>query len=637
MLSRLRQHPTRNTWAITGLMATASGIMLIPLAGLSIPLGAPFEVSWWVLAILFAIVELGGIHISTRRGAHTLTLAELPLVLGLAASAPLAIALARVIGLLGTLSWVRWQNSLKLAFNTANALFGTALAVTTMLAVVGEATITEPRGWLALATGVTVEGIVSGLLVAIIIAANDADRRFAEIIGGLMVSWLMSLATAAVSILVFIALAQSIWAAILGILVVAGLVFAAKIYGRLHSRHEELTAVFGLTQAIEGPLSTQEIVERVLLESGRLLRVDSAEFLHHDSSMQWMRAVLKPDGSIEVSEVPDQPAREIVAALGHHVLALEGDIPEPIAAWQQLGGITHGVISPLVSGGTTLGALMVGDRPGPLSQFSEDDLSLLSTFSGHVAAKIDQALTEEKLRLEVEEKHQIIRSKDQLIAAVSHELRTPLTGILGFAETLRDHGDTLDAEITAEAIASIANESTDLANIVDDLLTAARFELGALTAHTTPNDLAVIAGRVIEATASRIDTTIEADLHPAMADVDGPRVRQILRNLITNAGRYGGDRIIVRTIRSNGVAAVEVRDNGSGIGEADPERIFAPYQSAHEPGTQPGSVGLGLTISRHLARLMGGDLTFHREESWSVFSLAFDAPPERPMPPGEAD
>ncbi|MDH5374167.1 MAG: hybrid sensor histidine kinase/response regulator, partial [Acidimicrobiia bacterium] len=58
---------------------------------------------------------------------------------------------------------------------------------------------------------------------------------------------------------------------------------------------------------------------------------------------------------------------------------------------------------------------------------------------------------------------------------------------------------------------------------------------------------------------------------------------------------------------------------------------FAPYQSAHNPGTQPGSVGLGLTISRHLARLMDGDLTFQREGTWSVFTLSFDDAPGSPQ------
>ncbi len=87
--------------------------------------------------------------------------------------------------------------------------------------------------------------------------------------------------------------------------------------------------------------------------------------------------------------------------------------------------------------------------------------------------------------------------------------------------------------------------------------------------------------------------------------MDPPRTRQILRNLITNAGRYGGDRIVVATIRQNGTAKIEVRDNGTGIGDIDPETTFAPYGSAHDPDTQPGSVGLDLTVSRHLAREMG--------------------------------
>ncbi|MDH5373946.1 MAG: hypothetical protein OEX97_13465, partial [Acidimicrobiia bacterium] len=498
--------------------------MLIPLAGQVIPRGAPFEVHWWLLAMVFAIVELGGIHISTRRGAHTLTLAELPLVLGLATSIPLEIALARIAGLLGTLSWVRWQNSLKLAFNTANALFGTALAVMTMTTILGDGSITEPRGWLALAGGVTVEGIVSGLIIAMVIAINDPDRRLNEIIRGLTVSWLMSLATMVTSVLVLIALAQSLWGAVLGVLVVAGLVFAAKIYGRLHGRHEELTAVFGLTKAIEGSLSIQEIVERVLRETSRLLRVDSAELLHHNSSGTWARAHLQADGSIEMKTIAPETAHQIVAALGQQVQALRGDLPEPVLEWQALAKISDGVVSPFIAREGAIGALMVGDRPGPLNNFSEEDRDLLSSFSGHVAAKIDEALTEERLRLEIEEKHQIIKSKDQLIAAVSHELRTPLTGILGFAETLRELGEAADPEFIAEAIASIASESTDLANIVDDLLTAARFELGALSAHKIPADLATLAGRVVESTSSRVATPIRADLQTAVAKVDGPRV-----------------------------------------------------------------------------------------------------------------
>lgn len=87
--------------------------------------------------------------------------------------------------------------------------------------------------------------------------------------------------------------------------------------------------------------------------------------------------------------------------------------------------------------------------------------------------------------------------------------------------------------------------------------------------------------------------------------MDPPRTRQILRNLTTNAGRYGGDRIAVATIRQNGSAKIEVRDNATVIADIDPETIFAPCGSARGPGTQSGSVGPGLSVSRHLARQMG--------------------------------
>jgi nitrogen-specific signal transduction histidine kinase len=93
---------------------------------------------------------------------------------------------------------------------------------------------------------------------------------------------------------------------------------------------------------------------------------------------------------------------------------------------------------------------------------------------------------------------------------------------------------------------------------------------------------------------------------------EGPAV---LRNLITNAQRYGGHQI------HGDSAHIRVSDNGDGIPESDQERIFAPYESAHDPGTQPGSLGLGLTISRSLARLMGGDPSYHRVDGWTTFDF----------------
>ncbi len=218
---------------------------------------------------------------------------------------------------------------------------------------------------------------------------------------------------------------------------------------------------------------------------------------------------------------------------------------------------------------------------------------------------------------------------------MSHELRTPLTGILGFAEMLRDESTGFDAEATRDMVSAIAAESLDLSNIVEDLLTAARFDLGALATHSEFTKLDPLVERVVSTMSDRMVRNIELSTTLTTAMADGPRLRQVVRNLVTNAIRYGGDRIVVRVGTDEAGPHIEVRDNGAGIGSIDPEEIFQPYGSAHEPGTQPGSVGLGLTISRHLVRMMDGDLTYRRRDGWSVFRI--DLPSALAIVPSSSD
>lgn len=100
---------------------------------------------------------------------------------------------------------------------------------------------------------------------------------------------------------------------------------------------------------------------------------------------------------------------------------------------------------------------------------------------------------------------------------------------------------------------------------------------------------------------------------------DAPRIRQILRNLLTNLDRYGGSkRRILGGVEGERVW-LEVRDDGDGVSGEDSTRIFEPYASAHNGVA--GSVGLGLSVSRQLAELMGGSLTYLRDGDESVFRL----------------
>ena len=233
----------------------------------------------------------------------------------------------------------------------------------------------------------------------------------------------------------------------------------------------------------------------------------------------------------------------------------------------------------------------------------------------------------EKLQMETGRLEHLVRSKDEFIASVSHELRTPLSAVLGFAEILSDDHTKLSEDERRELTETIAQEAYDLAGIVEDLLVAARAEIDSVHISQVVVDVGANCAQVVEVLTDedrqRINISDPGSRVKAVADP--VRLRQIIRNLITNAIRYGGDTVFIEFERRGDRVLLLVRDNGAEIPEEQRERIFQPYFSAHDRTTQPSSVGLGLTVSRQLADMMGGKLSYSHDGVWSVFALELPA------------
>ena len=243
---------------------------------------------------------------------------------------------------------------------------------------------------------------------------------------------------------------------------------------------------------------------------------------------------------------------------------------------------------------------------------------------------------EEKLRLHAEKaRHRaeaerladIVKAKDRFVASVSHELRTPLTAVLGFAEILRDTEDSLSPEERAELVATLAKETYDLVGIVNDLLVAARAEEGTIQICRVPVDLRANAAQVVEGLPDddRRRVMLGQVDRPCLGLGDPVRVRQIIRNLVTNAVRYGGPNIWFGFGYDTDTVSVTVCDDGDGIPLTERTKVFEPYHSAKPRHTQPASVGLGLAVARQLAELMGGSLTYSRPGKVSIFELELPA------------
>jgi signal transduction histidine kinase len=279
---------------------------------------------------------------------------------------------------------------------------------------------------------------------------------------------------------------------------------------------------------------------------------------------------------------------------------------------------------PIVVEGEWVGLVGFTDRVSE-REWDAEEVEFLRTVSEMIAAFWERRAAYEKLE-------QLVRSKDEFIASVSHELRTPLTVVVGLANEMKEgFGQFTDDELS-EFIGLVAGQGNEVANIVEDLLVIARADIDRITVLPEAVDLAAHVRAVFAGLEQDEDLAVIGQAPPAWCDPG--RLRQIVRNLLTNAVRYGGKRVRVELGVIGDQARVEVCDDGEGIDEQDHDRVFEAYHRAHDRRGQPASVGLGLTVSKRLAELMGGDLTYYRRDGWSVFALSLPVATEPPAANG---
>lgn len=277
---------------------------------------------------------------------------------------------------------------------------------------------------------------------------------------------------------------------------------------------------------------------------------------------------------------------------------------------------------PIMAGERWLGSIGFADCEKERS-WAAEEISLLQTVAEMIGAFWERNDDHERLE-------ELIRSKDEFVASVSHELRTPLSSVVGLSYELRDRRGEF-SEIEADGLMSvIAEQSAEVADIIDDLLVTARADIGTLIVDPAPIDVATMLDGIMRTDLAAGFERVER-IGPKITPLADPmRLRQILRNLIANAGRYGGPSLRIITSCEQDRALITVADDGPGVSPDLAQTIFRPYARAHHAGTQPASVGLGLSVARELARLMDGDLVYQRAGEWTEFVVVL--PPYEDCP-----
>jgi signal transduction histidine kinase len=225
-----------------------------------------------------------------------------------------------------------------------------------------------------------------------------------------------------------------------------------------------------------------------------------------------------------------------------------------------------------------------------------------------------------------------LESRGRFHAAVTHELRTPLATILGFTDLAE--GVAAESPDMAGYISEIAGAATAMQHLVNDLLDAAKLESNGIPIEIgfVPCEAVIrdVVGR-LKPLAWQKGLEIAIDVAEGVAcRADPLRLRQILSNLVANAIKYSeaGTIHVSAFKQMNGAPVIAVKDEGIGIRSEDLGRIFSAFQSGENGASRGDSSGLGLAISKSLAKAMDGALTVHSEGpgQGSTFRLTLRAP-----------
>jgi signal transduction histidine kinase len=225
----------------------------------------------------------------------------------------------------------------------------------------------------------------------------------------------------------------------------------------------------------------------------------------------------------------------------------------------------------------------------------------------------------------IEKLEKTLAEKDHFLATVSHELRTPLTAVVGMLEVINDNLDNLSPQQYAPLLGDARDGALELERLIEDYLTAARLSAGALTVKKEVVNLDTIFGRTV--VRLNLSESLGVTVRPLGSCVgDSLRIRQIARNILRNAARYADHQIQIENVGDDSFVVIEIRNDGDPVPDDLLAGLFEPFGGSATPGgTEP--MGLGLSVSRGLARRMGGDLRYSVDGKWTVFSVVLPVSP----------
>jgi signal transduction histidine kinase len=293
------------------------------------------------------------------------------------------------------------------------------------------------------------------------------------------------------------------------------------------------------------------------------------------------------------------------------------DLADPLRALAEKEGWRAGALVPVRATGKLQGLLIATARDR--DQFEEDDLHLIEVVGQMTGLALGHADTFERERDEAERATALERTKSEFLRLASHEMRGPLTVVRGYLSMILDGSvGSLDAS-TRRMLGTVDAKVNEMETLITQMLEAARLEDSSLMLRMERFDLAdAIAEAIVRSTPAGEQGRVhfERPEQQLLVTADRERVLIIVGNLVSNAVKYSpnGQPVTVTSATADGSVVTRVIDRGIGIAASDQPFLFTRFGRVVPAEHQAiAGTGLGLYLSRELARLLAGDVTLESE------------------------
>ena len=360
-----------------------------------------------VLAMLFFCSELVVIHLWVRGEAHSKTLSEVPLTLGLVIVGQTQTLVAAAIGAALALVIVKRQTGLKLAFNLAQYLLQVTSALLVFALLADRGATNDVIIWIAAITAALVAEMISSAMVTLAVRLHTGEIDVAAILRADLTSYLGVIGTSSVGVLAAALLQMQAEALALLAIVVAASVTAYRGYGALLRRHHHLELLQDYSRDIAQAVARDEVVESSLRGASALLDAQRAYLILTvpDSPGHVMRSSLIR-GEVHTGLEPIDLADPITCVIGTHEAMHIKRASHDVVRRQALDqiGVGEVLVAPLRADGEVIGVLAVANEPATFESFDRNDLALFITLCDQTALTLQNGTLFHALRAEVDER-----------------------------------------------------------------------------------------------------------------------------------------------------------------------------------------------------------------------------------------